>query len=209
VGAPEILKELKAMTEFQRVSLYLLDSPGLTIHIDPKQAPLYHDVQVVLKRLMTLLEPPAAPVLSCEDCRLPYAEFGLDLTIPDDQWAQIMPGRGGGGILCASCIVRRLADLPRAVAVRAYVEIYTPPLHPRPFPYGGSMSSDPSSAYSAGTSWVSTGGGIWDPPDPPKPKKKPKPKLTPEEEQAEKDRQAFFTRFGFEPTIRPKKEKKR
>jgi hypothetical protein len=196
----EILKELKKMPEFMRAQLYLLDSPGLTIRINPKEAPLLHDIQAVLRRLMAILEPVGAPAVSCEDCHTPYAEFPLDVTIPDGQWEKIMPGRRGGGILCANCIVRRASYLPGVVAVRAEIEIYTPPARD-PYSYG-MMTSDPTSGWGAydPTSEV-TSGGLWEPP-PPK-------KLTPEEEQAEKDRQAFFTRFGFEPTIKSKKEKKR
>jgi hypothetical protein len=56
----------------------------------------------------------------CLDCHLPYTDFPLDLTLPDEQWLLIHPD--GGGVLCANCIVRRASQLPNVVAVRAYIE---------------------------------------------------------------------------------------
>jgi hypothetical protein len=58
--------------------------------------------------------------LVCADCGLPYQDFPLDTTIPDEQWHAIFGGPGG--VLCASCIVKRAAKLPGAVAVRARIE---------------------------------------------------------------------------------------
>lgn len=55
----------------------------------------------------------------CMDCQKPYEEFGLDTTLPDEQWATIHPGRDG--LLCANCIVARAAKLPHAYAVRATI----------------------------------------------------------------------------------------
>lgn len=57
---------------------------------------------------------------SCRECGLPYEDLGLDITLPDDQWLMIHPE--GGGILCGSCIAKRAAFLPRAIALRAYIE---------------------------------------------------------------------------------------
>lgn len=71
-------------------------------------------------------QPQKAP-LACEDCGGHYAAFPLDLTLPDEQWERIMPGRHGGGILCARCIVARAADLQGAVAVRARIEFASSP----------------------------------------------------------------------------------
>ena len=59
--------------------------------------------------------------LKCLDCGALYREFPLDMTVPDDQWLMIHP-EGEGGILCASCIVRRAAKLPGIIAVRARFE---------------------------------------------------------------------------------------
>lgn len=58
--------------------------------------------------------------LRCMDCRAIYADFPLDTTVPDEQWAMIHPS--GGGVLCASCIVKRAAKLPGIIAVRAWFE---------------------------------------------------------------------------------------
>src|SRR3990167_1795064 len=61
---------------------------------------------------------PSFPAISCEDCGLPYDKFGLDTTLPDDQWLMIHPS-GEGGVLCATCIARRGHAVPGVVAVRA------------------------------------------------------------------------------------------
>ncbi len=58
----------------------------------------------------------------CQDCRLMYVDFPLDITLPDDQWLQIN-GREGG-VLCACCIVRRAAKAG-GIAVRAVIEFAT------------------------------------------------------------------------------------
>ena len=58
--------------------------------------------------------------LGCADCGATYTEFPLDMTLPDAQWLLI--NRQYGGVLCASCIVRRAGKLPKAVAVRARIE---------------------------------------------------------------------------------------
>lgn len=63
----------------------------------------------------------AAPLpLACLDCGKPYSTFRLDTTIPDEQWRAIHESEGG--VLCANCMVARLAKLPGAIAVRAYLE---------------------------------------------------------------------------------------
>ena len=63
-------------------------------------------------------EAPSLSVLSCEDCGLPYDQFGLDTTLPNDQWLLIHPS-GESGVLCATCIARRGHAVPGVVAVRA------------------------------------------------------------------------------------------
>lgn len=60
------------------------------------------------------------PMVVCRECGVPYETLGLDITLPDDQWAMIYPE--DGGILCANCIAKRAARLPRAIAIRAYIE---------------------------------------------------------------------------------------
>ncbi len=59
---------------------------------------------------------------ACIDCGLPYSEFGLDTTLPDEQWLAIHP-EGLHGILCANCIVRRAAEIEGVIAIRAEIEI--------------------------------------------------------------------------------------
>lgn len=58
---------------------------------------------------------------ACMDCGLPYADFSLDSTLPDDEWALIHDSEGG--LLCASCMVRRIKErVPGAVAVRMKID---------------------------------------------------------------------------------------
>lgn len=58
----------------------------------------------------------------CLDCGLPYSDFPLDLLLPRSQWLEIHPE--DGGLLCAACIVRRIAEkMKGATAVHAVVEI--------------------------------------------------------------------------------------
>lgn len=47
---------------------------------------------------------------SCQDCERPYGdEHGFpDLVIPYDAWQQISPSGDDGGLLCPSCICKRL-----------------------------------------------------------------------------------------------------
>ena len=58
--------------------------------------------------------------LRCMDCSAIYADFPLDTTLPDEQWRMIHDS--DGGILCASCIVKRASRLPKVIAVRATIE---------------------------------------------------------------------------------------
>jgi hypothetical protein len=56
----------------------------------------------------------------CRDCWMAYESFPLDVVLPDDQWAAICPE---GGVLCAGCIISRIAKrIPDAIVVRAHVE---------------------------------------------------------------------------------------
>ena len=57
----------------------------------------------------------------CVDCGKLYSNFGLDMTLSDEQWLLISPDREG--ILCASCIVKRASKLPNAIAIRAQIEL--------------------------------------------------------------------------------------
>jgi hypothetical protein len=62
----------------------------------------------------------------CDDCGLPYSEFGIDTVLPNLQWLAIHPA-GEGGLLCASCMVKRAAKLPGIIAARMVFE-FAPPL---------------------------------------------------------------------------------
>lgn len=48
----------------------------------------------------------------CYDCPRPYGdEHGFpDLVIPNDVWEKISPSGDDGGLLCPSCICKRLHD---------------------------------------------------------------------------------------------------
>jgi len=50
--------------------------------------------------------------VSCYDCGRPYGDkYGFpDLVIPDDVWLQISPKGDFGGLLCPSCICKRVYD---------------------------------------------------------------------------------------------------
>jgi hypothetical protein len=62
--------------------------------------------------------------VKCQDCGIPYAELGLDLVLPDEQWLKICP-EGEGNILCANCIVKRAEKLEGATVVKATIDIPT------------------------------------------------------------------------------------
>jgi len=53
------------------------------------------------------------------DCGKPYEDFPLDVVLPDDQWERVCPE---GGVLCAACLVKRAANLPRVLVMRATLE---------------------------------------------------------------------------------------
>lgn len=59
---------------------------------------------------------------ACLDCGLPYEQFLIDVLLPRSQWLIIHPDEHG--VLCARCIVRRVADkIAGAVACRMVVEV--------------------------------------------------------------------------------------
>lgn len=57
----------------------------------------------------------------CFDCAKPYAEFGLDTTLPNLQWKELTPD--GAELLCANCIVRRASKMPNVLAARMVIEV--------------------------------------------------------------------------------------
>ena len=55
-----------------------------------------------------------APVVACADCGLAYGDDGwIEAIVPDRIWDRIRPGGSypGGGILCITCMARRLTRL--------------------------------------------------------------------------------------------------
>jgi hypothetical protein len=50
--------------------------------------------------------------LRCYDCGLPYSSTAwMDAVVPNDIWGRIAPTPHGGGVLCISCMARRLEKL--------------------------------------------------------------------------------------------------
>lgn len=55
---------------------------------------------------------PKPEPLACYECLLVYGGPGwADFVVPDDVWAQISPTGDEGGILCATCMFRRMETL--------------------------------------------------------------------------------------------------
>jgi hypothetical protein len=59
-------------------------------------------------------------MIKCTDCGLSYSEFGLDLTLPDQQWKIIYPEENG--LLCANCICKRAGKNKSATVILAWVD---------------------------------------------------------------------------------------
>lgn len=49
--------------------------------------------------------------MTCHDCHIIYEDFPLDTIVPDDLWARISPTGDRYGLLCANCMVARIAQL--------------------------------------------------------------------------------------------------
>lgn len=64
----------------------------------------------------------------CLDCGLPYGEFPLLVTLPDEQWQWVHPRKMG--VLCARCIIARATTLLGTVPVRARLEFTKPAPQP-------------------------------------------------------------------------------
>lgn len=56
----------------------------------------------------------------CLDCGKGYKSFGVDIVLPRSQWLLIHPD--DNGLLCAQCIVNRIAKIDTAIVVHANVE---------------------------------------------------------------------------------------
>ena len=57
----------------------------------------------------------------CLDCGKGYKSFGVDIVLPRSQWLLIHPD--DNGLLCAQCIVNRIAKIDTAIVVHANVEL--------------------------------------------------------------------------------------
>lgn len=79
---------------------------------------------------LAILTPTSAatepPRRCCPDCGLPYhSDEWLDVTLPDDQWAMIVP-EPGEVLLCGGCITKRARKLsPRPEAARMQI-VFSP-----------------------------------------------------------------------------------
>jgi hypothetical protein len=119
------------MEAAERMAVPLADGrPTLTDKLDEQCS---QRILSFLRSLAAAPQPsaPSAPeaggdrlAAACRGCAKPYSAFPLDMTIPDEQWLAINDGESGG-LLCAACIVERLAKLKHAIAVRAYLETAT------------------------------------------------------------------------------------
>lgn len=56
--------------------------------------------------------------MPCIDCQCPDEEMPLDAVLTGKQWNLICPG---GGVLCASCIVKRASVLPGVINLTARI----------------------------------------------------------------------------------------
>ena len=75
----------------------------------------------IIEKLRAYGERLKETLVACQDCGLPYSDFGHDTVLPDEQWLMINP-EGHAGILCANCMVRRAAKLDRFVRARMVFE---------------------------------------------------------------------------------------
>jgi hypothetical protein len=57
--------------------------------------------------------------IRCMDCQIDYDHCALDIVLSKEQWLMIHPD--DGGVLCASCIVRRASTLPHVINVKAII----------------------------------------------------------------------------------------
>lgn len=56
-------------------------------------------------------------VVSCSDCGIPYSQMGVDLVLPNQVWAFLVPD---DGILCANCICLRLSKRGETTCLQAW-----------------------------------------------------------------------------------------
>ena len=59
----------------------------------------------------------------CDDCGLPYSEFGVDTCLAAQQWKAVCPeGGGDGGLLCANCICKRISKLSGPTVLYCWID---------------------------------------------------------------------------------------
>lgn len=63
--------------------------------------------KVVFRAPDGFIERARLEVAGCFDCGCPYGDFH-DLFIPNDAWRRISPDGEGNGVLCPTCICKRL-----------------------------------------------------------------------------------------------------
>jgi len=56
----------------------------------------------------------------CKDCGELYNNMGVNITFSDEQWKLIFPEESG--LLCASCICKRVDKLKGSIAIRAEID---------------------------------------------------------------------------------------
>jgi len=123
-----ILYQLEKMEEVLRQAPLHNTPNGLHIQIPSDTADLW---RTVINEILAVLRDPSAErrgregvdvIAACQDCGLPYSEFGLDTTLPNLQWSLVQK-EGDEGLLCANCIVKRASHLPGIIAARMVLEI--------------------------------------------------------------------------------------
>lgn len=61
-------------------------------------------------------------MVTCEDCgKLYSSEDWVDCILSDDQWLLIHP-ESKEGILCGSCMIKRISKLPNVTVIKMIVE---------------------------------------------------------------------------------------
>ena len=62
-------------------------------------------------------------MLNCDDCGLPYGDFGLDTVLPRNQWKIISKQHEKeAGILCANCMVKRASKFDNVIVAHMVFE---------------------------------------------------------------------------------------
>lgn len=96
------------------------------------------------------------PAATCVDCWLPYERFGTDFVFSHAEWKELFPPKDG--LLCGTCICRRVAQLPDSVAIDAKVRRIDPaPASTERPPQTSDMAAPKGTTAEGGESTFSTG----------------------------------------------------